>query len=68
MHWAGIGAAWHLASIEVEDLSTHKVFIFHCDKWLSTKEDDKQILRELTCGTAVQPGAKGKKDKVGEYF
>ena len=50
----GFGAAWHLAYIEVEDLSTRKVFTFHCNKWLSKSEDDKQILRELTCGTSAK--------------
>ncbi|KAH9519113.1 Lipoxygenase y domain-containing protein 1 [Bulinus truncatus] len=45
----GIGAAWHLASIKVEDEKTGKVFTFVCDKWLSKSEDDKQIIRELTC-------------------
>ncbi|CAL1540467.1 unnamed protein product [Lymnaea stagnalis] len=45
----GFGAAWHLSFIEVEDLSKNKAYTFHCDKWLSKKEDDKQIIRELTC-------------------
>ncbi|KAK7479806.1 hypothetical protein BaRGS_00028986, partial [Batillaria attramentaria] len=60
----GFGAAWHLASIEVKDLTTNKQYMFHCDKWLSKSEDDKQILRELTCGTSARPGSRGGKEKV----
>ena len=50
----GTGAAWHLASIEVEDLSTRKVSTFHCDRWLSKSKGDKQIVRELTCADGRQ--------------
>ncbi|GFN87702.1 hypothetical protein PoB_001420800 [Plakobranchus ocellatus] len=57
----GFGAAWHLAHIEVEDTGSHKTYMFHCDKWLSTKEDDKQIIRELTC---LQPGAGGRRESA----
>ncbi|XP_063398724.1 lipoxygenase homology domain-containing protein 1-like isoform X1 [Mytilus trossulus] len=60
----GLGAAWHLANIEVEDLKTKKVYKFHCDKWLSTKEDDKQIVRELTCGTSSTPRSPGNKEVI----
>lgn len=61
----GFGAAWHLASIEVEDLTTRKVYTFLCDRWLSKSEDDKQILRELTCANAFKPGTSGAgKDKI----
>ncbi|KAL8614278.1 hypothetical protein ACOMHN_007616 [Nucella lapillus] len=60
----GFGASWHLSSIEVEDLTTHKVSVFHCDHWLSTSEADKQILRELTCATAARPSSDGGKEKV----
>ncbi|KAL5006870.1 hypothetical protein ScPMuIL_015676 [Solemya velum] len=61
----GFGAAWHLAYIEVEDMNTRKVYTFHCDKWLSKNDDDKQILRELTCATSAKPDIAGsKKDKT----
>ena len=63
----GFGAAWHLTSIEVEDLTTRKVFLFHCDKWLSKSEDDKQILRELTCGTAAKGSSPNMRDKTSKY-
>ncbi|ESO97796.1 hypothetical protein LOTGIDRAFT_208950 [Lottia gigantea] len=53
----GFGSAWHLSYIEIEDLRSKKVYMFHCDKWLSTSEDDKQIIRELTCSNAAKPAA-----------
>ncbi|XP_078332217.1 lipoxygenase homology domain-containing protein 1-like isoform X5 [Crassostrea virginica] len=54
----GFGAAWHLEYIEAEDMTTRKKYTFHCGKWLSKKEDDKQIVRELTCATRpLTPGA-----------
>ncbi|XP_053384453.1 lipoxygenase homology domain-containing protein 1-like isoform X6 [Mercenaria mercenaria] len=59
----GFGAAWHLAYIEVEDIGTRKSYTFHCNKWLSKSEDDKQILRELTCSTAAKGGTPDMKDK-----
>ncbi|KAK7089100.1 hypothetical protein V1264_024285, partial [Littorina saxatilis] len=46
----GFGAAWHLASIDVRDHSNGRVYAFPCHRWLSSSDDDKQILRELTCG------------------
>ncbi|XP_059150632.1 lipoxygenase homology domain-containing protein 1-like isoform X2 [Physella acuta] len=62
----GLGAAWHLSQIEVEDQTTNKVYTFICDKWLSTKDDDKQIIRELTChGTGKPDSARSSgKDKT----
>ncbi|XP_050409617.1 lipoxygenase homology domain-containing protein 1 [Patella vulgata] len=61
----GLGAAWHLSYIEIEDLSTRKVYMFHCDKWLSKTEDDKQTIRELTCSNAAKPGGTGSsKDRI----
>jgi len=56
----GLGAAWHLADIEVEQTSTGQKYMFPCDRWLSTKEDDQQICRELTCANLPSPRAKGK--------
>ncbi|CAF0982480.1 unnamed protein product [Didymodactylos carnosus] len=40
-------APWHLDRIEMENLSTKKRYIFHCGKWLSKKDGDKQTIREL---------------------
>ncbi|XP_033751254.1 lipoxygenase homology domain-containing protein 1-like isoform X2 [Pecten maximus] len=63
---SGFGAAWHLAYIEVEDLSNKKVYTFHCDNWLSKKDGDKQILRELTCGTIAKPATGAKETTTYE--
>ena len=43
----GFGAAWHLASVRVTNLSTKAVWNFDCDEWLSKSDGDKQISREL---------------------
>nr|KAI8760088.1 lipoxygenase homology domain-containing protein 1-like [Biomphalaria glabrata] len=65
----GIGASWHLSSIKVEDEKTGKVYTFVCDKWLSKSEDDKQIIRELTCNTtgrsdSARGSARSNKDQT----
>ena len=38
-----------LEHIEVEDMQTGQKYMFPCNKWLSSKHDDKQIVRELIC-------------------
>ena len=63
----GLGSAWHLSSVEVEDQNTRKKYSFYCNKWLSTSDEDKQIIRELTCATSAHPdGTPTSKDKIGE--
>jgi PLAT/LH2 domain len=62
--YSGFGAAWHLAHIEVEDITTGQKFMFPCNRWLSKSEEDKQICRELTCANLPSPKVKG---KIGEY-
>ncbi|KAL3842214.1 hypothetical protein ACJMK2_020253, partial [Sinanodonta woodiana] len=59
----GIGAAWHLNYIEVEDLGTKKTYHFPCNRWLSKSDDDKQILRELTCGSNIKSSSTTPRDK-----
>lgn len=44
-----IKSSWHLEHVLVEDVQTGQSFMFPCDKWLSKKKDDKQIVRELVC-------------------
>lgn len=39
----------------MENLKTNKRYIFRCGRWLSKKDDDKQIIRELP---AEGPGIK----------
>ncbi|CAF0768261.1 unnamed protein product, partial [Didymodactylos carnosus] len=40
-------ASWHLDRIEMENMNIKKRYVFRCGKWLSRKEGDKQIVREL---------------------
>ncbi len=46
---AFIKGSWHLDYIQVEDTETGQKYMFPCNKWLSSKHDDKQIVRELVC-------------------
>ena len=57
----GFGAAWHCGWIEVQDLKKNKKYMFPCNRWLSKSDDDKQIVRELTCSTAPDTLKKGDK-------
>ncbi|XP_014324136.2 lipoxygenase homology domain-containing protein 1 [Xiphophorus maculatus] len=45
----GIAPGWHLEHIDVKDEFLDKTFRFPCDRWLSKKDDDGQIMRELAC-------------------
>ncbi|CAF1135774.1 unnamed protein product [Rotaria sordida] len=42
-----LSTSWHLDRIEMDNLKTNQQYTFHCRKWLSKIEDDKQIIREL---------------------
>ena len=61
---SGLGAAWHLADIEVEETSSGQKFMFACNRWLSKSEDDKQICRELTCANLQTPRSSDKLCKL----
>ncbi|KAM4578886.1 lipoxygenase homology domain-containing protein 1 [Fundulus diaphanus] len=45
----GPAPGWHLEYIDVKDEAMDQTFRFPCDRWLSKKEDDGQIIRELAC-------------------
>ncbi|KAI5096357.1 lipoxygenase-like domain-containing protein 1, partial [Silurus meridionalis] len=36
---------WYLDQVEVVDTDTDEVFLFHCERWLSRKKEDKRIER-----------------------
>lgn len=40
-----IGADWYLDQVEVLDEDTEEVYMFLCERWLSTKKEDKRIER-----------------------
>ena len=61
----GFGASWHCAQLEVEDSHMGQKFVFPCNRWLSKSEDDKQIVRELSCANVGAHGA-GAKDKISK--
>ncbi|XP_058639789.1 lipoxygenase homology domain-containing protein 1 isoform X2 [Onychostoma macrolepis] len=39
------GADWYLDQVEVVDVDTEEVYMFLCERWLSTKKEDKRIER-----------------------
>ncbi|XP_062273857.1 lipoxygenase homology domain-containing protein 1 [Scomber scombrus] len=40
-----MGADWYLDQVEVLDVETEEVYMFLCERWLSTKKEDKRIER-----------------------
>lgn len=44
-----MSASWHLARVTVTDTSSGQEFSFPCDKWLSSRKDDKMLSRDLIC-------------------
>lgn len=42
---SGMGADWYLDQVEVLDVETEEVYMFLCERWLSTKKEDKRIER-----------------------
>ncbi|VDP80691.1 unnamed protein product, partial [Schistosoma mattheei] len=43
----GSNPNWHLQEILLTNLRTHEQYEFYCNRWLSTREDDGSILREI---------------------
>uniref|UniRef100_A0A3Q2WL46 Lipoxygenase homology PLAT domains 1b n=1 Tax=Haplochromis burtoni TaxID=8153 RepID=A0A3Q2WL46_HAPBU len=61
-----IGADWYLDQVEVLDVETEEVYMFLCERWLSTKKEDKRIDRtfyvkvipyHFTLSTAIEQDA-----------
>lgn len=44
---SGLKSAWHLDRIEIQDKLAEENYVFPCNRWLATSEDDGQICREL---------------------
>ena len=40
-------SAWYLDKVELEDLQAGRTYVFPCEKWLSSRHDDKKIERVL---------------------
>ncbi|CAH8570297.1 unnamed protein product [Schistosoma margrebowiei] len=43
----GSNPNWHLQEILLTNLRTHEQYEFYCNRWLSNREDDGSILREI---------------------
>lgn len=54
-------SAWFLNKVEVEDTLNSERYVFPCDRWLATDEDDGQISRELPALTAKDFNAEQKR-------
>lgn len=44
---SGLKSAWNLDRIEIHDKLAEANYVFPCNRWLATSEDDGQICREL---------------------
>ena len=44
---SGLKSAWHLDRVEINDKLADENYVFPCNRWLATSEDDGQISREL---------------------
>lgn len=40
-----MGADWYLDQVEVLDMETEEVYMFLCERWLSTKKEDHRVER-----------------------
>lgn len=40
-----MGADWYLDQVEVLDLETEEVYMFLCERWLSTKKENRRVDR-----------------------
>ncbi|XP_061733262.1 LOW QUALITY PROTEIN: lipoxygenase homology domain-containing protein 1 [Nerophis ophidion] len=40
-----VSADWYLDQVEVLNVDTEEVFLFHCERWLSRKREDRRIER-----------------------
>ena len=45
----GASSSWHLAKVLVTDTGTGTEFSFPCDKWFSSRKEDKTLSRDLLC-------------------
>ncbi|XP_071954737.1 lipoxygenase homology domain-containing protein 1-like [Antedon mediterranea] len=59
---AGFKAGWNLESVEVRDEKKDESYMFTVNRWLARDEDDKQIMREITCDNQLAP--KDNKEKI----
>ena len=42
-----LNPAWFVERVEIEDLTTDRQFLFHCERWLAKNKEDKKIERNF---------------------
>ena len=57
----GMKSAWFLGKVEIEDKLKGQRYVFPCDRWLATNEDDGQISRDLPALTSEDYNAEQKR-------
>ena len=48
-------AGWFLSSVEIFDEKENQTYLFPCERWLATDEDDGSLVRELSCAKRDVP-------------
>lgn len=71
---AGLNAAWLLDRVEVVDQTDRETYIFHCERWFSSKKDDRRLERTLyvkgydgdmsSSGATLRSGSIGSMDSL----
>ena len=51
---SAVNACWYLDRVEVTDPADSQKYIFHCERWLSTKKEDGKIQRSLYVKVCVR--------------
>ena len=62
---SGNAPGWHLNKIEAHNAETKETYLFRCDRWLATDEDDGEIIREMPAeGSGIEKPLSLKKYEV----
>lgn len=63
-----VGAAWYLDQVEVLDVEMEEVYMFLCERWLSTKKEDKCIDRAFFVKVSYTFSTSGRLDRDWLFF
>lgn len=63
-----VGAAWYLDQVEVLDVEMEEVYMFLCERWLSTKKEDKCIDRAFFVKVSYTFSTGGRLDRDWVVF
>lgn len=50
---SGFGSGWFLENVVIINEKVNQQWVFNCNKWLDTSEDDGQIVRELASESSL---------------